>query len=127
VKDVSDARKIPFDKMPDVAKGRVWTGAQGVKVGLVDELGGYDVTLAAVRKKLDLKTDDMIALDEFPAPLSPAEKVMKILKGIGVEGAMIRAALGEWGKMQALLGPVMSGMSMAGTVQARSPYLFQKF
>ena len=79
--------------MPDVAKGRVWTGSQAVKVGLVDELGGYDITLAALRKKLNLTSDDQIALEEFPAPVSLTDKVMKVLKGIGVGSIAMQAPI----------------------------------
>jgi len=107
VKDVSDGRKIPMDKMPDVAKGRVFTGAQAKKIGLVDQLGGYDVALAELRKKLELKPDDVLSVEVFPAPLSPAEKVMKILKGVGIEGAMIRSALGQWRMAATIMAPFL--------------------
>ena len=61
-----------MNKMPNVAKGRVFTGAQAAKLGLVDALGGYDITFAAVRKKLNLTPDDMISIELFPPPTSPA-------------------------------------------------------
>ncbi|HEU0118692.1 MAG TPA: signal peptide peptidase SppA [Alphaproteobacteria bacterium] len=121
VKNVSDARKIPMEKMPDIAKGRVWTGAQAQKLGLVDDLGGYDVAVADIRKKLDLKDDDMISLEVFPAPETPVERVMKLLRGIGVESAMIRSALIEWKGMQAAIGPVWENMAAIKPVSARLP------
>lgn len=121
VTDVATARKIPIEKMPEIAKGRVFTGAQAVKAGLVDELGGYDITLAAVRKKLNLTPEDVLALEQFPAPLTPAERVIKILKGIGIEGAMLRSSLAQWQNMQALLRPIMGeAISLA---QTRGPIL----
>jgi len=121
VSGVSTARNIPMEKMPDLAKGRVFTGAQAVKLGLVDELGGFDTTFAAVRKKLDLKPDDVLALQQFPAPLSPTEKVMKLLKNVGIEGAMAGAALGQWQHLSASLGPLWGAMSSASHVQTRAP------
>ena len=33
-------RGMPVDELRDVARGRVWTGADAARVGLVDELGG---------------------------------------------------------------------------------------
>jgi len=122
---VASARKIPPVKMPEVAKGRVWTGAQAAKIGLVDQLGGYDVTLGAVRKKLGLKPDDMLAIEQFPPPLSPAEKVLKILKGIGIESAMIRTALVQWQHLQALAGVVWDGEGLSPVV-ARVPFAIQR-
>ncbi len=126
ISSVAEARKIPLEKMPDIAKGRVYTGAQAQKVGLVDDLGGLDVTLGAVRKKLGLTPDDMISIELFPPPLSPAEKVMKLLKNFGLESAMVHVALGQWQHMQSLIGPVWSEMDGLGHMQARMPAFYQK-
>ena len=100
IKNVSEARHIPMEKMPDVAKGRVWTGEQALKIGLVDELGGYDVALTDVRKALKLGEKDPVNLEPFPPPESPVERVMKFLKNVGVESTMIMPAVMEWQKVQ---------------------------
>jgi protease-4 len=122
VLDVATARKIPMAKMPDIAKGRVWTGQQALKVGLVDQLGGYDVALAAIRTKLKLGENDMMELEPFPAPETPVERVMKLLRGFGVEGAMVNSALLQWQGMQAKLGPILNGATLSGQpVSARMP------
>ncbi|MGE3623339.1 MAG: signal peptide peptidase SppA [Bdellovibrionales bacterium] len=115
VEGVSKAREIPMEKMPSVAKGRVFTGAQAVKLGLVDQLGGYAVTLAELRKKLELAPDDVVEVQIFPAPLTPAEKVLRILKGIGLEGAMLRSSLAELRGVMAALRPLWRDVHMYGT------------
>jgi protease-4 len=48
-------RKLPLDRLREVAKGRVWTGADAVGIGLVDKLGGLAeaVDVAAQRAGLD--------------------------------------------------------------------------
>ncbi|WP_395671932.1 signal peptide peptidase SppA [Phenylobacterium sp.] len=38
---VSIGRKLPPERVREIAKGRVWTGAQARQLGLVDELGGF--------------------------------------------------------------------------------------
>ena len=38
---VAKGRKLPFDRVEAVAKGRVWTGADAQSRGLVDDLGGF--------------------------------------------------------------------------------------
>jgi len=122
VKNVSEARKIPMEKMPDIAKGRVWTGEQAIPIGLVDQLGGYDVTLGALRKKLNLSETDMMSLELFPPPETPVERVMKLLKGFGIESAMIRSALIQWQGMQTAFSPVWSDMAgFNKPVSARMP------
>ena len=93
--NVAEARKIPLEKMPDIAKGHVWTGAQAAKNGLVDELGGFDVALGSTRTLLKLTAEDPIDLEEYPVPLTPAEKIMKLLKGFGVQGSLMPSILAK--------------------------------
>ncbi len=51
---VSESRGIKLKKLRKLAGGRVWSGSQAKKNGLVDELGGLDDCLAAVAKKSKL-------------------------------------------------------------------------
>jgi protease IV len=39
---VAEGRKLPIEKVLDVARGRVWSGSDAVNLGLVDELGGLE-------------------------------------------------------------------------------------
>ncbi len=120
IKNVSDARHIPIEKMPDVAKGRVWTGAQASKIGLVDELGGYDVAVSAVRKSLKLDDKAQLGLEVFPAPETPAMRVMKLLKGFGQQSAMLGPVLLELQKLQTVLGPMARGLVLEKPVEVRA-------
>jgi protease-4 len=103
-RNVAEARHIPIDRMPDIAKGRVWTGEQALKIGLVDELGGFATTLAALRKKLNLTNKDVIALEAYPPPETPVERMLKLLKAFGVEEAALRPLLLAAPKIQAVVG-----------------------
>ncbi len=38
---VAAGRKLPRERVAEIAKGRVWTGAQAKSLGLVDKLGGF--------------------------------------------------------------------------------------
>ncbi|MDI9238352.1 signal peptide peptidase SppA [Lysobacter sp. LF1] len=51
---VAQARNKPVEQVDEVARGRVWTGAQAKERGLVDELGGMQqaIDFAAERAKL---------------------------------------------------------------------------
>jgi len=51
---VSESRGIKVKKVRKLAGGRVWSGSQAKRNGLVDELGGLDDCLAAVAKKAKL-------------------------------------------------------------------------
>ena len=54
LKLVSKSRKMSVDKVEPLAGGRVWSGTQAKRIGLVDEIGGLDDCLAMVAKKAKL-------------------------------------------------------------------------
>lgn len=51
---VSDSRSIDREKLESLAGGRVWSGEQAKRNGLVDELGGVDDCVAMIAKKAKL-------------------------------------------------------------------------
>lgn len=55
-----------------IAQGRVWTGNQGIEIGLVDEIGGLDEAIAYAAKKANLKDYRTKA---YPEEKSFAEKI----------------------------------------------------
>ncbi|MDD3030397.1 MAG: signal peptide peptidase SppA [Alphaproteobacteria bacterium] len=105
---VAEARNIPMEKMPSIAKGRVFTGEQAVNVGLVDALGGYDVALREVRNTLKISDDVLLSLVEFPAPLSPAERLMNFMKRFSNEAVRILSSLAAVNNVQQTLQRLLS-------------------
>src|SRR6266581_2713345 len=61
---VADGRGLSIDQVHEVARGRVWTGADAAANGLVDHLGGLDTAVALARRKADLP--DTAPLRLFP-------------------------------------------------------------
>ncbi|MGH8086319.1 MAG: signal peptide peptidase SppA [Lysobacter sp.] len=51
---VAEAREQPVAKIDEVARGRVWSGAQAKARGLVDELGGLKVAIADAAERAEL-------------------------------------------------------------------------
>ncbi|MDR3516763.1 MAG: signal peptide peptidase SppA [Azospirillaceae bacterium] len=80
-RNVAQARKLPADKVEDIAKGRVWTGSQAKTLGLVDALGGMETALAQVREVAGLPAGSPISLEEFPEQKSPFEQIKGLLSG----------------------------------------------
>ena len=68
---VADCRGMTVDAVHEVAKGRVWTGADARGIGLIDELGGFRDALAIARERAGLPAD---------APLRPAVSVPPLAK-----------------------------------------------
>ncbi|HVM61489.1 MAG TPA: signal peptide peptidase SppA [Verrucomicrobiae bacterium] len=73
---VAAGRKLPKDKVLEIAKGRIWIGEDAKALGLVDELGGFPVALKLVREAAKLPLDAKIKLKLFPRPQSPIERLL---------------------------------------------------
>ncbi|EGK00512.1 signal peptide peptidase SppA [Dysgonomonas gadei] len=59
----SDGRGIDKNSLDSIAQGRVWTGNQALKIGLVDELGGIDKAIEEAAKLANLED---YSLNSFP-------------------------------------------------------------
>jgi protease IV len=53
---VAEGRRMPPSRVHELARGRVWTGADALANGLVDELGGLDRAAAIARRRAGLPT-----------------------------------------------------------------------
>ena len=56
VQQAANGRGMTFDAIHEVAQGRVWTGAQALEHGLIDELGGLDDAVAQAAELAQLDT-----------------------------------------------------------------------
>ena len=50
---VSNGRKIKMDQVGILARGRVWSGEDALRIGLVDELGGLTKAIAYASRKMN--------------------------------------------------------------------------
>jgi protease-4 len=59
VKDVQAGRpKLTEDQVKSMADGRIFTGEEALRLGLVDELGGYKEAIEAAKRLSGLSPDD---------------------------------------------------------------------
>jgi protease-4 len=110
---VAEGRRLPVERVREIAKGRVWTGAQAQQLGLVDHLGGYYVAID--RAKVLAKIDGEAKVKRFGGVTSPFDLIGRSL---GLTAASARAlAASAW-----LLGdPTASKrMDTAMTTRLRS-------
>lgn len=70
VNRVATGRKMTFEQVDAIGQGRVWTGAEALKIGLVDEIGGLDKALAEAAKRANLKEYRTTNFPEFEKSLS---------------------------------------------------------
>ncbi|GII92576.1 signal peptide peptidase SppA [Sinosporangium siamense] len=81
VTKVAEGRKLDYDRAHELARGRVWTGADARENGLVDELGGLEDALATARDRAGLPADSPVraypktnALERLRPPESSEDK-----------------------------------------------------
>jgi protease-4 len=77
---VATGRKLPLERVQDIARGRVWTGADAKERGLVDELGGFWTAVTEVKKLGGIAADQRVAFKDFPAAHGLVGTVQRMLE-----------------------------------------------
>ena len=92
---VSEGRGIPKTTVDAIGQGRVWTGADALKINLVDEIGTLEDAIhyaAVAAGEPDLA---QWKIKGYPAPLSTMEQMMEMIGGKkGGDDALISALRG---------------------------------
>jgi protease-4 len=100
---VATGRKLPLDKVRDVARGRVWSGADARERGLVDALGGFWTAAGQAANLAGLPADGMV-FRVYPRPTG-------ILGRLGALSGGLDASLGVLGRVESLLNlPVLQAV-----------------
>ncbi|MGD8245073.1 MAG: signal peptide peptidase SppA [Anaerolineae bacterium] len=69
---VAEGRGMTEEEVEEIARGRVWTGAQATAIGLVDELGDFQTALAAAQELAGLDPEE----DTTVVQITPPGKVL---------------------------------------------------
>ncbi len=74
---VAEGRDKTFESVDEIAQGRVWTGADALKIGLVDEIGTLE---DAIRYAASMAGDPEVenwGIANYPKPLTVMEQLMQ--------------------------------------------------
>lgn len=93
---VSTGRRLPPARVREIARGRVWTGAQAHRIGLVDQLGGLEEAIAKAKDLARIPADQSVRFKRYPTPESPWEALSS---AFGVSGQAARVLVGIGGVM----------------------------
>lgn len=88
---VAAGRNLPIQKVLNIAGGRVWSGSDALRIGLVDSLGNMNDALKLAAQKANLKDYRIINLPEETATL---EKILTGLSG-KIKMQFLKAEYGE--------------------------------
>ncbi len=117
---VAENRHMDVEAVHEIAQGRVWTGEEAKKVGLVDELGGFDKALAVAKDKAKITASQDVAVVIFPAPKSAFDRFFE--ETSGWDDMTVRANMSPEALALSFRERVLK-QSM--TVWARLPYAFE--
>lgn len=119
VKRVADGRHKTTAQVDSIAQGRVWTGQQALRIGLVDQLGSLENAIDIAAKKADIA-------DNYTTKSFPQEEPWFITLGLSEAQARLanqtlRNTLGEYYEPLNAL----KSISKQNRIQARLPYIIK--
>ncbi|MEO0041580.1 MAG: hypothetical protein RL329_1028, partial [Bacteroidota bacterium] len=115
---VGSGRKMTRDQVHAIAQGRVWTGAKGLEIGLVDKIGNLDAAIAAAAAKAGL-TD--YRTTEYPKLKEPLEQIIDKFTGKKSNETKQSFLKSELGAMYPYYEQIRLMQTMQG-IQARMPF-----
>jgi protease-4 len=93
-RQVSEFRKLDGEKLDAAARGRVFSGNDAKKAGLIDELGGLELALNIAKAKAHIDESKTIELRRFPPQSDRWQKLVdRVLRlaGLDTDGSSVRA------------------------------------
>ena len=75
---VSEGRDMSKAKVDEIGQGRVWTGADALGIGLVDEIGTLSDAIAYAAVAAGLPSENIV-IKEFPEPLTMMQQIQAMI------------------------------------------------
>ena len=76
----AEGRDMPVEDMRRIARGRVWSGEDAQRIGLVDKLGGLSDAIDHTKVAIGLTPDDLVRLVPYPPPKDPFDTLREMLE-----------------------------------------------
>jgi len=114
---VSEGRKMSIDAVDSIGQGRVWSGSNALKIGLIDGFGGLQ---ASIDTAASLAGIDTYSIRELPPLVDPYTKLLNQLTG-DIQLRILKKELGENMKLYNELREIKD---LSG-IQARLPYFIE--
>lgn len=118
---VADGRGISKDSVDAIGQGRVWTGEQALKIGLVDQLGNLKDAIAEAAQLAEL---EKYSVDTYPAPANFLEQLMN-QEQESYYDAHLKASLGEFYPMLGTMKTLMETQRIDQCIYARVPFMLK--
>jgi protease-4 len=87
---VAEGRGMTKEEVDAIGQGRVWTGLDAIKIGLVDEIGGLERAIEIAKTSANLENYDVV---DYPKRKDPFEEIMEELTS-NIETKILTKTLG---------------------------------
>ncbi len=114
----AEGRKKPYDEIDKLAGGRVYTGRQAKKLGLIDELGTLGDAIASAKRLGGIAEDSKAEMLILPKPQGLLESLMGPLEDRGLSSS-IRLDLG--GFVPEAIRPVVRRLNTLAGLLSKEP------
>ncbi len=85
---VAEGRDMTVAQVDNIAQGRVWTGAEALEIGLVDEIGTLEDAVTWAALSLEGVSDvSEVSIVEYPKPMSSLDILLESL-GMGEDAVL---------------------------------------
>ena len=123
---VAAARRLSADEIDALARGRVWTGEDARRVGLVDAVGGYAEAMQLARNAAGIGPDAPVERMRFPQEEEPWERLIELVRDRDFTASL--RVLAGLARHAHILGERLeaSGVDLNGSgarIQTRAPAL----
>lgn len=123
---VAAARRLSADEIHALARGRVWTGEDARRVGLVDAVGGYAEAMQLARNAAGIGPDAPVERMRFPQEEEPWERLIELVRDRDFTASL--RVLAGLARHAHILGERLeaSGVDLNGSgarIQTRAPAL----
>ncbi len=68
VSKAAQGRHMTFKQIDAIGRGRIWSGEDALKIGLVDKLGGIDTAIALAKEKAGISKTAKVRIKLYPRP-----------------------------------------------------------
>ncbi len=114
----AESRHKSYEEMRALAKGRVWSGADAKNVGLVDVLGGWQTTLALVKRRIGIPGTMRAMVQIYPKPEDQLEDILRMF-GLSTSDDEDEESTGDDSqeRLQAVLRQTVGGATLSAFAQ----------
>ncbi len=78
IEKVAKSRGKSFEEIRAIAKGRVWSGEEAKKIGLVDVIGGLQKTIDLAKTRIGVPLDQKVKVLEYPSREDQFSLILKM-------------------------------------------------